>query len=420
MNGFSNSLNSGSDTGSLQVNIIARNTEKPIDKAKVRITDKNTMAVINELITNSSGQTEVIDLPAPPLEYSLNFGDKKPYSEYNLIVEADGFEPMTLVGIQILPTSKALQNLSLIPQIGKEVRAESITISEHTLWGQYPPKIPEEEVKPLPGSTGFIVLPAPVIPEYIIVHLGVPTDTSAQNVWIRFKDYIKNVASCEIYSTWPQATLKANVLAILSFTLNRVYTEWYRGRGYDFTITNSTAFDHAFSYERNVFYDISVIVDDIFTTYITKPEIRQPLFTQYCDGKRVNCQRGMQQWGSKDLGEQGYAYIDILKTYYGYDIYLQQAAKVEGVPRSYSGVPLKVGSTGEDVRTIQRQLNAISNNYHSITKLKVDGIYGRITESAVKTFQQIFNLLATGIVDFGTWYEISNIFVAVSKLAELP
>jgi peptidoglycan hydrolase-like protein with peptidoglycan-binding domain len=393
---------------------------KPIDNAKVRITDKETMAVINELVTNSDGQTEVIDLPAPPLEYSLEYSDNKPYSEYNVVIEADGFEPTSLVGVQILPTRKALQNLSLVPQIGKEAVAENITIEAHTLWGQYPPKIPEPEVKPLPSSTGFIVLAAPVIPQYVIVHLGVPTDTSAQNVWILFKDYIKNVASCEIYSTWPVSTLRANILAILSFTLNRVYTEWYRGKGYDFTITNSTAYDHAFSYERNIYNDISVIVDDIFTTYITKPEIRQPLFTQYCDGKRVNCQRGMQQWGSKDLGEQGLSSIDILKRYYGYDIYLEQAAKVEGVPRSYPGAVLKTGSSGEDVRTIQTQLNAISNNYPSIPKLRVDGIYGPKTESSVKTFQQIFNLPATGAVDFATWYQISNIFVAVSKLAELP
>lgn len=419
MNSLNNSARNDIDIGYLQANVIAEDTLRPIDNAKIQVTEKYSMSVVDELTTNSSGQSQVIDLAAPPFEFSQAYSDNKPYSEYDVVVEAEGFEPLSITGVQILPTSRAIQNFFMFPKVNIEPAVESILIEEHTLWGVFPPKIPESPVKPLPPTTGFIVLPEPVIPELVIVHLGVPNDTTVPNVWIPFRDYIKNVASCEIYSTWPEQTLRANILAILSFTLNRVYTEWYRGKGYDFTITNSTAYDHAFSYERNIYNEISVIVDEIFTTFITKPNIRQPLFTQYCDGQRVNCEIGMQQWGSKDLGAQGLAAIEILKRYYGYDIYLQQAARVEGVPRSYGGTPLKVGSVGADVRTIQTQLNAISNNFPAIIKLKVDGIYGPNTEAAVKTFQEIFNLPVTGVVDFATWYKISGIYVAVTRIAEL-
>ena len=234
-----------------------------------------------------------------------------------------------------------------------------------------------------------------------------------------FKDYIKNVACSEIYSTWPDATLRANVLAIISFVLNRVFTEWYRGKGYDFTITSSTAYDHAFVYGRNIYKSISIVVDEMFNTYITKFGIRQPLLAQYCDGKKVSCPNWMSQWGSKYLGDQGYNAINILRRYYGQDIYLEQARKVSGIPASYPGVVLQVGSRGKDVRTIQNQLLTISRNYPAIPKLKVDGIFGNMTRQAVQIFQQVFYLPASGLVDFPTWYKISNIYVAVAKLAEL-
>lgn len=264
-----------------------------------------------------------------------------------------------------------------------------------------------------------MVLPNPVVPEFIIVHDGRPNDTSAPNYWIPFADYIKNVASSEIYANWPQSTIKANVLAILSFTLNRVYTEWYRGQGYNFTITSSTAYDHAFSYGRNIFAEIATVVDDIFTSFVTRPGIRQPLLTQYCDGKSVVCPNWMTQWGSKSLGDQGYTAIDILKSFYGYDIYLMQAQKVQGVPSSYPGTALQMGSLGEDVRVIQEQLNTISNNYPKINKVRVDGVFGEETRRAVVTFQEIFRLSADGIVGFSTWYTISHIYVAVTRMAEL-
>lgn len=419
MNSTGNNGLNNIDMGFLQAKVISESALLPIDNARISITARGSSEVIEELTTNSSGQSQTVDLPAPPFEFSQEYSDNKPYSEYDMTVEADGFDPLTMEAVQILPSRRALQNFFLFPAQSAIPTAESITIEEHTLWGIFPPKIPEDEVKPLPDTTGFIVLPEPVIPEFVVVHLGVPNDTSAPNVWVPFEDYIKNVACCEIYSTWPDQTIRANILAILSFTMNRVYTEWYRGRGYDFTITNSTAYDHAFSYNRNIFNDISVIVDELFTTFITKPNIRQPLFTQYCDGQRVMCEIGMRQWGSRDLGERGLSYMEILQRYYGYDIYLRQAARVEGVPRSYPGTPLTIGSTGANVRTIQTQLNAISNNFPAINKLAVDGIFGANTEASVKTFQEIFNLPVTGVVDFATWYRISGIYVAVTRIAEL-
>jgi len=387
---------------------------KPVPGATVQITSNNPNSeekVIEELKTDNSGQTPTIELPTPPVEFSMTPGEPMPYSIYNIKVNMEGFQPVKIENAQILPNSTALQNIRLRPVANGFPQAQDVYIEPHTLYGVFPPKIPEDDVKPLPPSLGFVVLPNPVVPEFVIVHEGVPTNTSARNLWIPFKDYIKNVASCEIYSTWPISTIRANILAILSFTLNRIYTEWYKGKGFDFTITNTTAFDQAFVYERNIYNEISVVVDDIFTTFITKPDIRQPLFTQYCDGSRTSCPKWLSQWGSKNLGEKGLNSIDILKYYYGQDIFLMQAKKVSGVPSSYPGTPLQTGSTGAAVRTIQQQLNAISNNYPAIPKLAVDGVFGPKTRTSVETFQRIFKLPITGIVDFGTWYQISNIYV---------
>lgn len=407
------------DYGRLGVSVCANNIGMPIEQARVTIMDRDNQRIIEELVTDSSGQTPIIELPAPPVEYSLEHSNMKPYSEYNVLVRSDGFENFEVDGVQIISSSTAKEIAQMKYRTDNSNSGQRILVNEHTLWGVYPTKIPEEEVKPLPESYGYIVLPEVVVPEYVVVHLGTPNNKSADNVWIGYKDYVKNVASCEIYSTWPAETIRANVIAIISFTLNRVYTEWYRGKGYDFTITNNTAYDHAFSYGRNIFEEISVIVDEIFSTYLTKPDIKQPLFTQYCDGKKVNCSKGMKQWGSKDLGDQGYSAYDILRNYYGYDTYLEIAPKVEGVPKSYGGTVLSYGITSNDVRTVQEQLNVISNNYPKISKLPVTGYYGEQTQAAVKNFQEIFGLPQTGSVDFATWYELSNIFVSIKKLSEL-
>lgn len=403
--------------GRLKISVTNVNEASPIADAKIVIKKNDgTGTVIEELVTDISGQTSIVDLPAPSKSYTeMPENEVRPYSDYIVEVVASGFDTKIIEDVQIFGDSTALQNISLNTMI--EV-GNTIVIPPHTLWGDYPPKTPEEEIKPLPDEDGFVVLDKPVIPETVVVHTGSPS-SNAKDYWIPYKSYIKNVASSEIYSTWPTETIKANVLAIMSFTLNRVFTEWYRGKGYNFTITNSTAYDQSFSYGRTIYQEISNVVDDLFTTYITKPGIRQPLFAQYCDGKELSCPGWLSQWGSKTLGDQGYSAVDILRNYYGSDIYFAQGEKVNGVPISYPGTTLQVGSTGSDVRTIQSQLNTISNNYPAIPKLRVDGIYGQATRSAVETFQKVFNMPQTGVVDFSTWYAISNIYVAVAKLSSL-
>ena len=404
------------DTGQLQVTALSEQNI-PIENATVSISytgDPDT--VLEEVRTDPSGQTEVLDLSAPPIEYSLAPSEVQPYAEYTLRVSAEGFETLTDSGSEILSQQLSLQNLrmrALLPGEPPDV----IAIPEHTLYGIYPPKIAEDEIKPV-NVTGEIVLDEVVVPEYIVVHDGTPRDTSASNYYVRYKDYIKNVASSEIYATWPYETLIANILAIQSFTMNRVYTEWYRNKGYNFTITSSTAFDQKWMYGRNIFDSIDEAVEDVFRNYLSRPNVRQPILTQYCDGNRVQCPQWMSQWGSASLGEQGYDAISIIRNYYGDNMYINIAEEVSGVPVSYPGFPLSIGSTGSSVMKIQEQLNTISNNYPLIPKLTPDGVFGERTQEAVKTFQSVFGLTQDGIVGSRTWYKIQDIYVAVARLAE--
>ena len=306
----------------------------------------------------------------------------------------------------------------MIPLPDQTGAEENIQIPDHTLYGSYPPKIAEDEVKPVQES-GEIVLSRVVVPQTIVVHDGVPTNASAKDYYVAYRDYIKNVASSEIYATWPRSTIVANVLAIMSFTLNRVYTEWYRNQGYDFTITSSTAFDHKWIYGRDIFEPISEVVDDIFDNYLSRPGVRQPILTQYCDGRRVSCPGWMTQWGSCSLGEQGYSAIEILRRFYGNSIYINTAEQISGIPISYPGEPLKVGSSGDKVRQLQQQLDAVATVYTAIPRVTPDGIYGSETEASVRAFQSVFGLPQTGVVDFATWYKISHIYVGISRIAEL-
>ncbi|MDR1240473.1 MAG: peptidoglycan-binding protein [Oscillospiraceae bacterium] len=403
--------------GHLRINVFGSDQGRPEPETKLTVKKTESGEQVAEAMTNISGKSDIMELESPPIDYSLEPNSQKPYAEYDVIAEKDGFERIIIKGAQILPNVVAEQNIYLITK--KNGSDENVTypVPEHTLYGEYPSKIEEDETKPISNPTGFVILSEPAVPEYIIVHDGVPTDISAKNYWIPYKDYIKNVCSSEIYPTWPAECIKANILAINSFTLNRVYTEWYRSRGYSFTITSSTAYDQKFVYQRNIFNEISVIVDEIFSSYITKPNIEQPLFTQYCDGQRVTCPNWLSQWGSKYLADNGANYIDILKNYYGYEIYLEMANQISGVPSSYPGYVLQDGTRGMPVQTVQNQLNAISKNYPAINKIAVDGIYGPATIKSVETFQSIFNMPQTGIVDYATWYEISKIYAAVSKLS---
>lgn len=405
------------DTGRLQINVTSTIGLIPVQDATVTISYTGVPDVtIERLTTDSSGQTEEIDLPAPPLEYSLTPVEQQPYSEYNIQIEAPGYEPLMISGTEILPDVTAVQPVSLTPVETTEEQDEVIVIPDHTLYGEYPPKIPEDEIKPMDES-GEIVLSRVVIPEYVVVHDGVPDDSTATNYYVRYRDYIKNVVSSEIYATWPESTIYANTLAIMSFTLNRVYTEWYRSRGYNFTITSSTAYDQKWMHGRNFYENIDRVVDSVFANYLSRPGVRQPIFTSYCDGRRVTCS-GLSQWGSKYLGEEGYSAIDIIHYYYGSDMYINTAQSVSGVPSSWPGYDLAIGSTGEKVRQMQQQLNRIARNYPAIPTISADGIYGPATAGAVRTFQRIFNLPQTGVVDYPTWYSISNIYVGVSRISE--
>ena len=375
-------------TGTLQISVVSALGMSPIFGATVTISyTGDPDSPIETLTTDESGQTPEITLEAPPRELSLSPEiTEQPYSEYNIQVTAEGYETVLVSGSEILAGEYSLQPIRMNPLDVIEEEEKVVVIPPHTLFGEYPPKIPEEEIKPM-NETGEIVLSRVVIPEYVIVHDGVPEDPTAQNYWVRYKDYIKNVASSEIYSTWPESAIYANILVIQSFTLNRVFTE------------------------------IDYLVDSIFTNYLSRPGVRQPIFTSYCDGNRTTC-RGLSQWGSKALADQGYSAIDIIHYYYGNDMYINSADIISGVPSSWPGYDLTIGSSGEKVRQLQQQLNRIARNYPAIPTLIPDGIYGNDTAEAVRMFQKIFHLPQTGIVDYPTWFEISDIYVGVTRISE--
>ena len=407
----------GPDRGKLQINVTSSLGLIPVSNATVTISYTGAPdTAVERLNTDSSGQTAQVELPAPPLEYSVEPSEQMPYSEYNIQVDAPGYESVTVSGTEILPDVTAIQPIQMIPLETARENEETIVIPDHTLYGIYPPKIPEAEIKPMDES-GEIVLSRVVIPEYVVVHDGVPDDSTAGNYYVRYRDYIKNVVSSEIYATWEENAIYANTLAIMSFTLNRVYTEWYRNKGYNFTITSSTAYDQKWIYGRNIYENVDRVVDSIFANYLSRPGVRQPILTAYCDGRRVTCD-GLSQWGSQYLANEGYRPIEIIRYYYGNDMYINTAQSISGVPSSFPGYDLTIGSSGEKVRQMQSQLNRIAQNYPAIPKIAADGIYGPATAEAVRTFQRIFDLPQTGVVDYPTWYSISNIYVGVSRIAE--
>lgn len=411
-------INDVIDRGNLFV--FVRDTQNiPIQNANIQITyTGNPDTQLEQLQTDSQGQTETISLPTPPVEWSLDETNiNQPYSEYNVRVEAEGYEPVEISGIELLSGTTAQQDIRLEPVATGEF-GQDYVIGPHTLYGDYPPKIAESEIKPV-NETGEIVLSRVVVPEFVVVHNGAPSDSTARDYYVPYRDYIKNVASSEIYATWPESTITANVLAIMSFTLNRVYTEWYRNKGYDFTITSSTAYDHKWIPNRNVFNEISLVVDEIFDQFLSRPNVKQPILTQYCDGKRVTCPDWMTQWGSKSLGDQGYSPIEILRHFYGNDMYINTAQQISGIPASWPGYNLDTGASGSKVMQMQEQLNAIAAVYSKIPTIDADGIFGPRTKEAVRAFQSVFGLPQTGIVDFRTWYKISQIYVGITRIAEL-
>lgn len=389
----------------------------PVPGAGVTLTSRETGRRVS-FVTDLSGRTPPIPVCAPPRWESLdpNF-EGVPYSLYDARVEAEGYIPVTVRGIQVFPGEGSVVPLSLDPQpMGRDRSEEEVfDIPENGLLTttERQPEGPDPQDDIPQGR----VLTNVYIPRYITVHLGAPSNASAQNVTVDFAYYIKNVASSEIYPTWPENAIRANIYAQISFALNRIFTEWYPSRGYSFNITNHTGYDQYYVPGRNIFTNIGRIVDEIFTTYIRRPGALNPLFAEYCNGTTVSCD-GLSQWGTVSLAQQGYTPLSILRRFYG-SVELIQASQVRNIESSYPGSSLSLGSRGAAVQTIQRQLSRIRRNYPAIPALDIDGIFGSGTRAAVMAFQRIFNLTQDGIVGRGTWNRISNIYVAVTRLAEL-
>lgn len=411
------------DTGSLVIHVLEEENRRPIEGAKIKIIRKCDLIVIEELVSNTSGKSSTVELKTPPIEYSFNEKKGKPYGEYNLTISAEGFESVEIQGLQIFSSRKSIQAVTLKNiKDAKEINygVRTIHIFEHRLLHPYPSKVFEEEVKKLDKEENNIWKEDMKIPKEIIVHLGLPEDKFVRNVVVPFKEYIKNVASSEVYPTWPRQTIKARILAIISFTLNRVFTKWYTRKGYEFTITNLTLYDQLFIYGRNIFEEISNIVDETFSTYITKPDIQQPLLSQHCDSLNYRCEKGIKrgQWDLMKLGQNGYDFMSILKKVYGADIYISKSKNIQGIPLHFSEKLIEGVSKGEDVRVIKEKINSIANHYTEITKVEIDSSYGKQIAESVKTFQKIFNMPITGTVDFATWYKIANIYVTLNGIDE--
>ncbi len=397
--------------GYLIVNVYTDNIAQPVYNAKVQVIGENTNI---ELYTDSSGQTEKIQLPAPNISNSLNEQSEIiPYSKYTVIVTKDNLTTARYEGVEVYPTETSRQDIYLTNESENLQKEEVVNIDPPTLWGEYPNQIEDEDEN---GNYGImtLVLKQVVVPKNIIVHDGIPSNKNASNYTVNFTDYIKNVACSEIYSTWPKETIKANVIAIISFTLNRIYTEWYLSKGYDFTVTSTTTYDQKYTRGRTIFDSISNIVDEIFTSYIKTKNLPQPILAHY--QATTNEAGYLSQWGSKYLGDQGYTALEILRYYYG-NVDIVNAPTVEEYPYSYPGSPLQEGDCSNDVQIIQNQLNYIGGSYPAINLIKdANGYFNSDTTEAVKTFQKIFSLPSTGIVDFATWYKISYIYVSVKDM----
>ncbi len=385
----------------------------PLGGAQIWIMDgqeKNTY----HLTTDESGETKKIALETLDRSLSLDPNYQgMPYVSYHVLAFADGFNSIHIADIPILDGETAIQPIEFVPirQLQRMPTVTEIQIG--------PPAVSRtNERYQYVSDTEPLVLRQVVIPNPITVHLGAP-NAAASNVRVSFPDYVKNVASSEIYPTWPDASLRANIYAIITFALNRVYTEWYRSRGYSFDITSSTAYDQYFIYGRNIYESINLIVDEIFNEYVRRPKQNAPYFTSFCNGTTATC-AGMSQWGTVTLANQGLTPLQILHSYYPNDVEIAETNIITGVLSSYPGTALKTGSTGLDVQTIQTYLTRIRRNYPAIPAITDEtGVFGESTKASVVKFQSIFNLVPDGIVGKATWNKLSYLYTAVARLAEL-
>ena len=385
----------------------------PLEGISIRILDDEERGIY-ELMTNESGETPLVSLETIDASLSQDpYYPGQPFVSYDVLAQAEGFQPIYISGIPIYEGETAILPITMIPmqEVQRNIETARITIEKPAV------SRPEVRYQQEPVEEPRILRQV-VIPRVITVHLGSPS-SYASNIQVPFTDYIKNVASSEIYPTWPNAALRANIYAIITFALNRIYTEWYRSHGYSFDITNSTAYDQAYVYGGPVYESISRIVDEIFNEYVRRQGQIAPFFTSFCNGTTVTC-TGLSQWGTVSLANQGLTPLQILRSYYPNDIEVAQASAITDVLTSYPGTPLRVGSTGLDVQTIQTYLNRIRKNYPAIPVITdEEGVFGSSTNAAVRKFQSVFNLGIDGIVGKATWYKISEIYTAVTRLAEL-
>lgn len=386
----------------------------PLKGVQIRILNDEGRSVY-ELTTDESGETQAIPLETLSRNFSQNqYYTGTPYLSYDVYARAAGFNSLHVSDIPIFEEETAVLPLTLLPMEETQRSPMQAEISVGK------PAVAMRQARNQEGTTAEspYILRQVVIPNPITVHLGAPA-SSASNVQVSFPDYVKNVASSEIYPTWPDAALRANIYAIITFALNRVFTEWYRSRGYNYDITNSTAYDQYFIYGRPIYESISRIVDEIFNEYVRRRGQDSPYFTSFCNGTTATCQ-GLSQWGTVTLADQGQSPIQILRSYYPKDIEIAETNIITGVLSSYPGTPLQTGSRGLNVQTIQTYLNRIQQNYPAIPVITDEaGVFGSSTKAAVTKFQSVFNLATDGIVGKATWYKISSLYAGITRLAEL-
>ena len=400
------------NTGTLRIQTFAARQSAPMEGVTVAVQgDGFTL----HCITDATGSAADIPVEAPACTLSLDEDNTiRPYAVVSLTAAKSGYRTVRIEGIQIFAGQITLAQPAMIPvtEEGKDIPDAPIVIPPHPLFAGSG----GSGAQPVENCTPR-VLDKVIIPKNITVHLGKPA-ASARNVTVSFRDYIANVASSEVYPTWPEQALRANIHCQISLALNRIYTEWYPSKGYTFNITNSTSYDQYYVHGRTVFDVMVRITDDIFNTYLRKRGTVNPYYSEYCDGKSVTCP-GLKQWGTVTLANQGRTALQILKYYYGNDIEIVRTNNIQSIPQSYPGSPIRQGDSGTAVFTLQRQLNRITKDYPFLGKLTVDGVFGSRMAATVRAFQKQFNLTADGMVGRQTWYKISYIYVSVKDLAEL-
>ena len=418
-------------TGYLTVTATAGNSALPIGGATVNVSRDGIQ--LHTMTTDENGGTDSVPIEAPDKSTQLDpYYEGRPYVQCDIAISAAGFVTKVFYGAMISDEQTTILPVNMTPmaaydyiddadmniEVPDPQRLEEIFLPEHNMKR---PQEPQKQEYPNFTNVNQRVLPAVVIPRNVRVHLGTPT-SNATNVTVPFKDYIKNVATHEIYSNWPEASLEANILCQISLLLNRVYTEWYRSRGYSFDITNSTRYDQYFVYQGAIAQNISVIVDRIFNRFVQREGHREPFYTEYCNGTTATCP-GLSQWGTVSLANRGYAPLEILRYYYPRDILIVETNNMQDVQESFPGYPLTQGMSGESVRAVQNMLNRIRVDYPVIPQINPpDGVFGAQTYNAVRAFQGVSSFalpVVNGVVDRTTWFKIVYIYTAVKKLAEL-